>query len=186
MTSARVAKCPKCSSVSYDGAAPCLLCGYVPGRQIVTNAAPEPVAPLPPEEMRGRMMIGAGLPRDRSRSYAGRLAVPEGPKEEAVRKCKVPRCDKAVTTAKPSAGYCYRHLRELAPEACPPSMRVKRPAGKQKAGRPAKASQADGCCPSCGAPALPTHQQEIFREMVAEGLRVGLARKIAERVGKAE
>ncbi len=40
-------------------------------------------------------------------------------------RCKASGCVKPITTAKPSAGYCYSHLLRLAPDKCPPSMRPK-------------------------------------------------------------
>lgn len=42
----------------------------------------------------------------------------------------------------------------------------------------------DGCCSSCGAPALPAHQHEIFWELVSEGVAVRRAREIAVMVDK--
>jgi hypothetical protein len=98
-------------------------------------------------------------------------------KEDAVAKCKVGGCPKPLSTAKPSAGYCYRHLREHAPDQMPASMRRKHRPKKVRANQ--VPSPQEGCCPSCGAPPLPAHQQGVFLLLVEEGVGMGVARRVA-------
>ena len=102
-------------------------------------------------------------------------------KEDAVEKCKVGGCLRPLSTAKPSAGYCYRHLREHAPDQMPASMRRKHRPKKVRANQ--VPSPQEGCCPSCGAPPLPAHQQGVFQLLIAEGVGMGVARRV---VGKLE
>jgi DNA invertase Pin-like site-specific DNA recombinase len=102
-------------------------------------------------------------------------------KEDAVAKCKVGGCPKPLSMAKPSLGLCYAHLK-VHPEA-PPSIRTRSATVQKKRGRPGGAPASVGCCSTCGASALPAHLQQIMQELLAEGLTIGAARRVANRLG---
>lgn len=93
--------CPKCGSASGTHDGRCVTCGHEPTRP-----------PSAAEEAAARRHRTAGATRVEEARH--------------VNTCKASGCQKPVTTAKPSAGYCYSHLVRLAPELCPPSMRPKR------------------------------------------------------------
>jgi hypothetical protein len=63
------------------------------------------------------------------------------------------------------------------------------PASMRRKHRPKKVranqvpSPQEGCCSTCGASALPAHLQQIMQELLAEGLTIGAARRVANRLG---